>query len=380
MSLNAHVETPPQGEFSLENLGLSTQLPMNEDGVIGIQSQQAPNAVINTDMTAGADDSTSLSTDEIENITDWNTKVRILKDKTNKLVDMKDIQKDIETKDVISADKADLIEATFEGYYGSGNQRFMYTDFDSKTNLEKAKRFMEQRIQSTMEALVSEFRQINTDSVSELAKAILETKEFCSEELRDCINDSINKLEACAVDLEASTIVLPFYGDRFIDMKEANLIDIDISEIKQGVPVSKEFSDCFAKLQCIWKNNAAVRNAIATMANANTCAGGDEVSTSPECLDLSVIMRAFVASSSHLAYNDLADEMIQTECTLQESSKKLEEALDGDKDLLIEVIQNEGMDLLNQSEKVAITKQNAQELAEFAKCACTVVLGLISLR
>lgn len=380
MSLNAHVETPPQGEFSLENLGLSTQLPMNEDGVIGLQSHQAPNAVINTDMTAGADDTTSLSTDEIENITDWNTKVRILKDKTNKLVDMKDIQKDIETKDVMSADKADLIEATFEGYYGSGNQRFMYTDFDSKTNLEKAKRFMDQRIQSTMEALVSEFRQINTDSVSELAKAIIETKEFCSEELRDCINDSINKLEACAVDLEASTIVLPFYGDRFIDMKAANLIDIDISEIKQGVPVSKEFSDCFAKLQCIWKNNAAVRNAIASMANANTSAGGNEVSTSPECLDLSVIMRAFVASSSHLAYNDLADEMAQTECTLQESSKKLEEALDGDKDLLIEVIQSEGMDLLNQSEKVAITKQNAQELAEFAKCACTVVLGLISLR
>lgn len=380
MSLNAHVETPMQGEFTLENLGLATEMPTNPDGVLGIQGTGAPSAVINSDMTGGSTDTTSLSSEEIEDINDWDSKVRILKDKTSKLVDMKDIQRDIESKDVMSVDKADVIEATFEGYYGSGNQRFMYTDFDSKTNLDKAKRFMEHRIRSTMEALVTEFRQINTDSASELAKAILETKEFCSEELRDCINDSINKLEACAADLEASTIVLPFYGDRFIDMKAANLIDIDISEIKQGVPVSKEFSDCFAKLQCIWKNNAAVRNAIVMMANANASAGSTDVSTSPECLELSVIMRAFVVSSSHLAYDDLVDEMTQSECMLQESSKKLEDALEDNSDRLIEVIQSEGMDLLKQSEKAAITKQNAQELAEFAKCACTIVLGLISLR
>lgn len=379
MSLNSYVETPHNTGFTLESLGLATKDHLNSAGVLGEQTPVAPSAVINVDTTQTDNPVTSMNDGEIEQMPSWDAKVNIMKEHSNKLVDMKDIQKDIEDSGTMSDTKADVIHATFENYFTGTNPRSSYTPFNSKTNINYAKNFMSRRIRETTEALITEFREVNTNAIAELTKAIAETKDYCNEELRNDLADAVNKITAVRDSICAGPIMLPFNGDKFVDMTEANLTQIDIDDLKHGVPVTNEFRLAFHRMLHLWKSNTPVREIVRAMVDSN-CAEDEHSSIGMEYLDIHDLITAFQDEASQSAYNGMLDVVDGLSTQAIEDADSIPETPVTLPPEHINIISNQAKDVLAIVDNNMVVRKNAMEFAEFAKSAAIVVVGLASLK
>lgn len=378
MSLNSHVQTPYAGDFTLESLGLSDKPEnidhLNGDGVLGYQTPNSPTAVIDTDATPNSQPTTSMTDTETAELPDWDVKVNLLNDNANKVINMSDVQKDIEDSGSMTQDKAQAIEATFEGFFDATTKPHHFTTFESKTGYDKAVKFMRDKIKVTTEALVTEFREAQAGSIGELARAIDTVREFCSEELRDVVNKAINEITAVQVNLFAGPIILPFRGDSFIDMTEVNLLTVDVDQIKQGVPVSEEFRLNFAKMKEIWGASIAVREAVFNMAGADA-----DWPCDLQNLYIKTISRAFCVENSSVSMNAAIDTIDAIDENIQSRWNQAEEPLQPTTESL-DVITTQAKELSSETDKITLLQKDMMDVAEFAKACAVVVLGIVSLR
>lgn len=379
MGLNSYVETPTLGTFTLEDLVTTDQL--NSAGVLGLEQPNAPTAIIETDMRSAGPHDTSLSEKELEAIPTWDNKIRILKEHADKIVDMKDIQKDIENTGTINQDRTDVIEATFESFYTNINSRNKYTNFDSITNLSYTKTFMDRKIRVSMEALMTEYEDIDTNAASEMAKDLLENREFCIHELRDTINKGIEDIQAVCRQLCQGPVILPFQDDQFIDMTCVDLSEVDIDKLKSGVPVTQEFIEAFGRMSAIWKSNTFLRNFVEGLMTLYK-------ETHPDCqtpdiysgLYLATILTAFGEWTSDKMY----DEYVTSTDTKAEKIQELQadlsnELKQGSVDAAY-VISQKGGELMKLATEAAEAKGQSRELGEFIKTCSIVAVGLSALR
>lgn len=383
MSLNSQVQAPYHGDFTLESLGLSGQPEnidhLNDENVLGYQTPNSLDATITTDTTNGEQTTTSMADSETAQLPDWNTKINLITENANKIVDMKAVQKDIEDGGSMSQDKAQEIQATFEGFFDNSNKLHHFTTFESKTGYNKAIAFMSSKIQATSEALITEFREAQAGSIGELARAIDKVREFCSEDLRDMVNKAINEISAVHELVKAGPIVLPFEGDIFIDMTAVNLLEVDVDKIKYGVPVSEEFKLAYSKMKELWGGNEQVRLAICNMAGINSHSEMGDYPCDLKNLYLKTICHAFREESGSVVMNTALDYFDSIEGNIQKRWEETQQPLQLTVESL-DVISSQAKDLLNESNQTTILEKDMIEVSEFAKACSIVVLGLVSLK
>ncbi len=382
MSLNAHLEqTPDQGNFTLESLGLTTD-PIGPDGVLDMKPDNAPTAVIQTDMRTPGTHDTSLDSKEIAEIPSWNNRVCVMTDTANKIVDMVEIQKDIEGVGLMSADKSHVIEATFENFYSASNPKSMYSQQETKVNYQSACAFMNKRIKATTEALVTQFREVNTTGMAEMAEDVLKAREYCVDELRDIINDSVNKVVAIKDIVLQGPVILPFNGDIFIDMMEVDLSTVDLDQIKQGVPLTQEFRDNFAKLKQLWMNQP-LRACLSLITECQDAPLAGEAEPVLKTLGDGLTARFIVAIVGMEVYRTYYQQSIElsekAQRDLESEMRMVNTALEAGENIH-SLISPKSEKLEGLSKQVARIKGDAVSFGEFFQASAAVLLYLISLR
>lgn len=379
MGLNDMVEYPTVGTFTLEDLVTKDQL--NDEGVLGKTSPDAPEAVITVDTTQPGPQDTTLSQTEINEIPSWDSKIRIVKENSDKIVDMVDVQKDIELGGKMSQDRSDNIEATFESFYGPDFGRNRFTSFDSKVNYDRAQSFMTGKIKASMEALITQFEEVNTNGASEMAKAMMNGRDFCIYELRDRINSAVQKVHAVCEVLCAGPIILPFEGDQFLDMTQVNLMEVDMDKLRYGVPVTDEFRKAFASMKQVWGDNAFLREFIGSlMATYKDTHGNVEVPSIYDGFYLACILTAFGDFASEAMYNKFVVEVDEKVENIREMQTDLADQIRTAPDQAATIISTSGGALAELATEAAANEGQARILGDFIDhCAC-VAVGLSSLR
>lgn len=392
MSLNDYLEPTSYPTFTLEDLGLDNSKdtvrkgdesiidPLNLNGVLGEQKANAPTAVIETDMSTPGPHNTNLSQDEISEIPTWDSKIKIIKEHADKIVDMRAVQQDIEGSGAIDRVHSDIVEATFEGLYSPQNLRGMYTTFESRTNYDMTRSFMAKKIALSVEALMTEYAYVNTDGASEQAEAILKSRDFCSMELRDILKEAVSHIQAVTDILAQGPIILPTKDGQFIDMTNVDYSQLDIDNIKTSVPFTDAFYDHFKKMSCIWKETADLREFVDICMQGHIALHPDtQVPKSSDGLFLATILTAFGEWSADVLYDrfvvatdDNADELAQIQTDLRESISAGDDAAT--------VIGQRGGQWVTIATKLAETQGNAVKIGEFVKVAANVAVGMASLR
>lgn len=379
MNINGLVPTPDEhSEFTLESLGLATHDQLNKDGVLGLQGDNAPSAVIHQPL-PGGEGETSMNPDEIAQMPDWNIKLVSVYEGTKHVVDMADIQKDIEGTDSMDGDKAKALNATLEGVGSPTFPAHTFTSFPSRTGVAQAKARLGSVIQKTCEALLTQFREAQPDAIAGLVKDVDTAKEYCIYDLRDRISDAVNKISAVREDLKKGPIMLPFNGDLFLDMTSTNLIDVDIDQLKQGVPISAPFRLAFADMKEAWTKKAAVREISKVLAHLGRHTDEGEVPVGMGELYVKTLSHVFkdetAGDFSELAKDRIAavgDEISQGFDALPENLTPGIQTTD--------IIGGAAKDLLNRAEKLDYAKKDVESFAKFAEDVVTVLVGLTSLR
>lgn len=392
MSLNAHLsETPTIEGFTLESLGLDTGLGPNadaklitkdqvHDGVLGIEKQGAPTAVIDSDMSTPGPHDTSLSQTEIEAIPTWNNKIRIIKENGDKLVDMIDIQKDIENHDSVSQHKTDVIEATFESFYSPSNSKKMYTTFESKTNYNYTMNFMKSKIQATAEALLTEFEEFKTSGMAQMTKDVVAARDYCLTDMRDSINEAVGKIASIKERLLAGPVILPFADNQFIDMLSCNWLDIDLDQLKQGVPVTDDFRKDFGMVKGIWQKDAKLKEFMTGLHELYRSNNPDtQTPNNFEGLYAATILCAFGDFANDYLYDQFIQSLDNNSKMIEEKIHTLSNEIQGDP-AKVSLISNNATDIVELSEDLASKQTHMQNMANFAKAASCVLVNLISLR
>lgn len=379
MGLNSMVEYPTMGTFTLEDLVTKDQL--NEEGVLGKQSPDAPEAVIETDATATGPQTTTLSQTEIEALPSWDSKIRILKENSDKVVDMIDVQKDIELGGKMRQDLSDNIEATFESFYDEHNSRSRYTSFDSKVNYARASNFMTGKIKTSLEALITQFEEINTNSQADMVKAMADGRDFCIYELRDRINSAVEKVQAVCDQLCSGPVILPFEGDQFIDLTSANLLEVDMDQLRNGVPVTDEFRRSFAEMKSIWTNYPFLREFMGTlMATYRETHGNVEIPNIYDGFFLACILTAFGNHASEAMYDKFVVETDEKVEKIQTMQADLAEQIRSEPQAAANIVSTQAGPLVEMANEAAANEGEARKLGDFIEhCAC-VAVGLSSLR
>lgn len=379
MGLNSMVETPMMGTFTLEDLLTKDQL--NEEGVLGQQSPNAPEAVITSDMTSPGPHDTNLSQTEIDAIPSWDVKIRLMKEGADKIVDMQDVQKDIELGGTMSQDRTDNIEATFESFYGSVAPRNRFTAFDSKVNYDKASAFMARKIKASMESLITQFEEVNTNAAGEMATAMAKARDFCVFELRDRINAAVQKVHAVCDQLCAGSIILPFEGDQFIDMTKANFLEVDIDKLRHGVPVTEEFRRSFSAMKQVWMENMFLREFMGClMATYKDTRGDVEVPSIFDGFFLACILTALGDHTSEAMYDKFVCEVDESVENIKTMQDDLVQQIKAAPDSIATVISTNAGVLVEMATKAAANEGEARILGDFIEHCATVAVGLSSLR
>lgn len=379
MSINDYVETPMLGTFTLEDL--TTVDPINAEGVLGNNKPGAPDAVIQTDMETPGPHDTTLSQSEIDEIPSWDVKIRILKENADKVVDMRDVQKDIEGVGRMDQSRSDVIEATFESFYSDRNSRKTYTTFESLTNLSFARAFMDKKIKTSLEALLTQFEEVNTNLPSEMAEDLLKARDFCIYELRDTINECVTNVSAVAERLCEGPIVLPFENDQFIDMTCANLVEVDITKLKQGVPVTEEFVKAYGCMVDLWKNDSMLRQFMEGLLYAYKDVCPEAVIPSVyDGLFLGTIVAAFGNFASEKMYDQYVTKADERGEQLNAAQKDLIDSVKAGSENVDSIISVKAGELSKLATAAVEEKGAARQLGQFMKVASTVAVGLSALR
>lgn len=385
MSLNQHLEYPALGTFTLEDLGLSqsqeihTKDPINDEGVLGEQKVNQPDAVIDVNLDPAKQEHT-MAQSEIEAIPSWDSKIRLISDHASKIVDMSKIQQDIEGSGKLNQHHTDVIEATFEGFYSDANRRVMYTSFESRTGLSSAQDFMAKRLKASLEALSVEYADVNTNTQSEMAQDLLKSREFCIYDLRDMINEASANISAVRDRLCAGPIILPLGDDTFVDMTNVDMSQLDAASIRGNVPLSQEFLDSYAKMVEIWKKSPKIREWLDYCMSHYK--GANPESITPDVnsgLYLATIVPTFGEWASETMYEQYVVTTDQNAKSVVDLLKDLDVSIKSG-DPQAEAITKRGSSLSTLATKVAGAMGDAQELGEFAQAAAKVTVGLASLR
>lgn len=391
MSLNDHFN-PSYPTFTLEDLGLSVpqgNLPqgdkgvtdsVNLHGVLGDQKPNAPTAVIETDTTTPGPHNTNLSQDEINQLPTWDSKIKILKEHADKIVDMREVQKDVEGTGAIDRLHSDIVEATFESFYSPSNLRGMFTSFESQTNYNQTKAFMAKKIAVSLEALMVEYTDIATNGASEQAKSILKSRDFCVFGLRDIFNEAISHIAAVTDILSQGPIILPMKDGSFIDMTNVDYSTLNIDDIKDSVPFTDEFYLNFKKMVCVWKEVPELRQFVDVCVQGH-CAvyPGSQVPQSSDGLFLATLITGFGQWSIDFLYGHFVETADQHVEDLTEIQSELREAIAGGSDAA-SVIGQRGGQWASLATKLAENQGVAVKVGEFVKAAANVVVGMASLR
>lgn len=385
MSLNEHVTmTPTQGYFTLEDMGLTSNGPINniepvKDGVLSVQDADADKAVIQTDATGASGSTTTMTDSEIKKIPTWNTQIQVLSETSNKLVDMVDVQKDIEGAGVISQDRSDVIEATFESFYNDSNLRPMYTPFESKTNLGHAKDFMAKRVSATLENLLVQFNEIKTDGMTQMLKDMADLKEYCITEFRDELNDAINKITAITPRLLESSVILPFKSGEFIDMTCADLSKIDLDDIQPGVPLTEDFRRSFGMMVSIWNKDEHIKSTLSCLHQKYLQKNpGCQTPNNYEGLFVASIVCAFGNFTNDVMYGQFVDEATEKSFVLRGQIEDLDEELDS-QDTPVLMIASKAAEMASTAQELATYQAKAKNIAQFASASAVVLANLVSL-
>ncbi len=387
MSLNAHlVETPTHETFTLETLGLSDNnkrmVTRDEvkDDVLSMAPDNAPSAIIQSDMRTIGPHDTTLSSQEISQIPEWNNKIQLLLDTSDKLVDMKDVQKDIENNNGISQRQTDVIEATFENFYGSGNIRGMYTPFDSITNLPYARRFISEKIRSTTESLLTQFEEVRTDTMSAVAQEVIKTKDYCLTEFRDDINSAVGVITSIKDKLLAGPVILPFNDGEFINVLNEDLSKLDLTQIKSGVPLSDDFRRSFAMMLDVWNKDSLIRQ---TLTNLHK----EYLSRNPDCvlpsthegLFTATIIAAFGEFSNDVLYDHFVTvSQKDADCLRQKIDEVAAELPKHDNPG--ELISSKASVIGSVVKNLVSINSHTRNLAQFAKASAVVLSNFVALR
>jgi hypothetical protein len=392
MSLNAHLsDTPTGGTFTLEDLGLDTGLGPSvkqplitrdqmHKGVLGIETEDSPVAIIESDMATPGPHNTTLSQDEIEAIPTWNNKIRIIKENGDKLVDMIDIQKDIENHDSVSQTKTDVIEATFESFYSSGNSKKMYTTFESRTNLAYTKKFMADKIKATTEALITEFEDLKTNGMAQMSKDMLAARDYCLTEMRDTINQAVGKIASIKDRLLQGPVILPFQDNQFIDMLSQDWMTIDLDQMLHGVPVSDDFRRDFNMVKNIWEKDAKLKSFMTGLHDLYKSNNpGCETPNNFEGLYAATILCAFGDFTNDYLYDTFVKAVdVKTEI-VQSRINEIASEIESDQSK-VSLISNRTTDIVDMAQDLADHQTHIKNMADFAKAASCVLVNLISLR
>ena len=392
MSLNDHLsETPVGGTFTLEDLGLDTGLgpeikkpfvtqDETHDGVLGVEKTGAPSAIIESDMQTPGPHDTTLSQSEIEAIPSWNTKIRILKENGDKLVDMIDVQKDIENHDAVSQTQTDVIEATFESFYSPANSKKMYTTFESRTNLAYAKNFMSNRIKASMEALLTEFEEVKTTGMAQMSKDMVAARDYCLTEMRDTINEAIGKIASIKDRLLQGPVILPFQDNQFIDMLSCDWSQIDLDQLKHGVPLTDDFRKDFSMMKNIWEKDEKLKTFMTGLHELYKSEHPDcQTPNNYEGLFAATVVCAFGDFTNDYLYDsfvkavDVKTEIIQDQISSIASEIETDPAK-------VSLISDRTTDIVDMAEDLAGYQTHIKNMAQFAKAASCVLVNLISLR
>lgn len=381
MSLNSHVQQPSSPQFTLESLGLATKDDVAADGVLGTQAAEA-NASATVELPSGEDDpsETTLSQTEIEQLPKLDVSLKLIKDNAAKIVDMRDVQKDIEGTDVMSTQKGDVIEATFESFYSDSNPRVAFTSFESRTNLEASMRFMQSKLKVSMEALVTEFNMIKTDGLSKFSEDILRTREFCVNELTDKIVDSVRKIQAVIPRLLQGPVILPFSGDRFIDVSGENLLDLSISDLDQSVPVGDEFRCAFQKLQDLWRESDFITSvAQGFMDVYRTANPGVRTPEVTEGLFIATLIGIYGDHAPETCYDEFVSLIDSQTTSLKNKIEDIDIAISAGSDPA-ELIVSQSDTALRMAQGLTDMEKNVKDFACFTEAAAIVVVGLSALK
>lgn len=380
MSLNDHLEPTQFGVFTLEDLGLATTDQVKDD-VLSVAPDNAPVAVITTDIATPGPHPTSMNQSEIEEMPNWASKIRILKENATKIVDMRDVQKDIENGARISQGGGDVIEATFESFYSHTNPRVTYTPFESKTNLAYASSFMTGKIKASMEALITEFRSVVTDSEDEVTKDLLKTREYCVHELRDEINRAVTDIEAACAKLCLGPVILPFDNGEFMDMTKINFIDVNLETVKTGVPISDEFRKAYRDMVDLWKGSNKLRTFVAGLLDIYKAENANSVlPTVYDGLYCATILTAFGKWTSDSVYDGYVSELDNSQVELNERRELLKTEVETNPENADVVISTSGARLATLAEEMSGMEAEAKNLGDFIKACSVVVTNLSKLR
>lgn len=384
MSLNQHLqETPTEGTFTLENLGLDTgsnpvvKDKINAEGVLGDQQPTAPTAVIQSDMRTPGPHDTSMSSDDIKNIPDWNTKICILTDTADKLVDMTAVQKDIEGTGTMDAQRSHVVEATFESFYTQDMPKNGYTQVGTKVGYAYTSQFMRDKIRLTTEALVTQFRELDTEIQANIAVMAQEGKDYCSDELRDTLNQAVDKVVAISEIVKKGPVILPMQGDTFEDVLSMDLSMLDLSKIKPVVPLSDEFRSAMDTIHTVW-NDPLFKGDLMYLNSCFPPVSEDDPDLTSG-LTSSVIMRLFGESSYKAYYAHFVknvDEMVEQ---LQSEFKSIG-AVTSEGGVNHELISERGQKLKTLVKSASDVKGRAKRFGDFAAACATALVFLSSLR
>lgn len=400
MSLNNLLDTPAAGTFTLEDFAaaadpvpsaepavkpdddqdnIATRDELNDQGVLGNQKADQPDAVIETTLDPKAQE-TTLNQDEIEQIPSWDTRIKLVGDTATKVVEMQKVQKDIEGVGTMDQFRSDVIETTFENFYTPTNSRAMFTTFESRTGLSGAQNFMQKRLALVTEALLTEFDTVNTSVQSEMAKDMLESRDFCIYELRDTVVKATSDIQAVCQKLCSGPLILPMEDGTFIDMTSADFTLLKLSDIKDNVPLSSEFHLAFERMLEIWKSDESIRQYI------EECMG-THVKTYPTAqtplvhdgLFLATLLASFGSWTGDVMYNEFVTKTDRKIDDLKQLLDAAKQAVADNADNAVPAISQHMAPAAIAASDLVKAKASARVLGDFAKACATVVRGLAAL-
>lgn len=382
MSLNDRINSSAAGPaFTMEDLGLGNVDAVNKDGVLGLQSEQAPAATIDVDTTSQqASQTTNLNESEIDELPSWDSKIRIIKDKANVLVDMREVQKDIEGTGALNVTHTDAIEATFESFYSPTNIRQQYASFNALTGYSHALSFMQAKQKATLEALVTEFESLKNEGMQQMAQDMLDAREFCAGELIDDVALASGQIQAVIDQLMAGPVLLPFSGDRFVNLRDENLLDIEINEVDKSIPLPQSFIDAVCTLKKLWVESEGVQRVARSVFDKYRAI--NDSATIPEVHDglfvasLAILFNDETVEQCYSHFVQEPDQKVQLLKTrVSEIDASVQEGTD-----IAEAVSVNASSLIEASAELASHKKAAQEFADFTKAAAVFVTTLTSLQ